>query len=87
LPPEEIIESVLWPKRQVKPEYVAIAVTTGEGKSLQGYKTSETEKEFVLRDPGTNSVHRLDKSQIEDRRETGTLMPDGLTAKLSAEQR
>jgi putative heme-binding domain-containing protein len=87
LPPEEIIESVLWPKRQVKPEYVAIAVTTGEGKLLQGYKESETEKELVLREPGTKNVHHLDKGQIDDRREVGTLMPDGLAAGLSAEQR
>jgi len=86
-PPEEIVESVLWPKRQVKPEFVAIAVVTSAGKVLQGYKDSETEKELVLREPGTKNLHRLDKSQIEDRREIGTLMPDGLAVALSTDQR
>src|SRR5262245_23596924 len=34
--PEYLVESVLWPKRQVKPEYVAILITTSDGRSVQG---------------------------------------------------
>lgn len=87
LPPEEIVESVLWPKRQVKPEYVALAVLTTKGKLVQGYKERETDQELVLREPGTTTTERIAKNEIEDRREVGTLMPDGLAAAMSSDQR
>jgi putative heme-binding domain-containing protein len=85
--PEYLVESVLWPKRKVKPEYVAILITTSDGRSVQGYKQRETERELVVLEPGTDKVHRIDKSQIEDRREIGTLMPENLAAALTPEQR
>src|SRR5262249_4271643 len=87
LPPEEIVESVLWPSRQVKPEYVALAVTTSTGQLVQGYKDSETDTELVLREPGTKTTHRLDKKKIEDRSEVGTLTPNGVGAAMSPQQR
>jgi putative heme-binding domain-containing protein len=87
LPADQIIESVVWPKRQVKAEYSAIAVVTTAGKLLQGYKESESEKEIVLRVPGTTTLQRIAKSDIDERREVGTLMPDGLIAAMSADER
>jgi putative heme-binding domain-containing protein len=87
MPADQIIESVVWPKRQVKAEYVAIAVVTTAGKLLQGYKERETDKDLVLRIPGTNTTHRIVKNEIDERREVGTLMPDGLIAAMSPEER
>ncbi len=87
LPPEEIVESVLWPQRKVKDEYVAIAVTTNKGKLLQGYKEREDDKELVLREAGTDTLHRVPKSEIDERREIGTLMPEGLAAAMTTDQR
>ena len=40
LKPEEIVESILWPRRQVKEGYAAVTVATGDGKIRQGYKQS-----------------------------------------------
>src|SRR6266567_8989997 len=76
LPPPEIVEAVVWPKRQVRPEYVAIAVTLTNGTSLQGYKEKETDDELLLREPGTKTIHRIAKRKIDERREIGSLMPD-----------
>src|SRR5205085_2214313 len=53
IPPEQIVESVLWPKRQVKEGYMAVAVITADGKTVQGYKSSENDRELVLRDPAS----------------------------------
>ncbi|MFL5240664.1 MAG: DUF6797 domain-containing protein [Gemmataceae bacterium] len=86
-PPPEIVESVVWPKRQVRPEYVAIGVTLTNGLSLQGYKEKETSEELVLREPGTKTTHRVRKDKIEERHEIGTLMPDGLWESIPSEQR
>jgi putative heme-binding domain-containing protein len=87
IPPDQIVESVLWPKKQVKEGYVAVAVVTADGKTIQGYKSSETEKEVVLRDPATNAAIRIRKDHIELRREIGSLMPEGLAEAMTAEQR
>ncbi len=85
--PQYIVESVLWPKREVKPEYVALQITTTNGRSIQGYRKEETDKELTLVEPGTDKLHRIAKSKIEERREIGTLMPDNLTVGLTDQQR
>src|SRR5436305_11208669 len=65
LPPEEIVESVLWPRRKVKPEYAAVRVVTGNGRSIQGYVKAESDQELTLLEPGTDKVHRVRKQEIE----------------------
>jgi putative heme-binding domain-containing protein len=86
LTPDLIVEAVLWPKRQVKDEYKAFSVVTGSGKLVQGYKKSETERELVLRDPATGTVYTLSRADIEEVREIGTLMPEGLAEAMSPTQ-
>jgi putative heme-binding domain-containing protein len=87
LTPELIVEALLWPKRQVKDEYKAHSVLTTDGKLHQGYKERETDSELVLRDPPTGTRIRLAKRDIEERREVGTLMPEGLASAMTAQQR
>ncbi|MBI3407570.1 MAG: heme-binding domain-containing protein [Planctomycetes bacterium] len=87
-PPDKIVESVLWPKRDVKKEFVAFRVVAADGRIHQGYKEKESDQELVLRDPAAGTTIRLAKADIEECREIGTLMPDGLTAAMSpTEQR
>jgi putative heme-binding domain-containing protein len=85
--PQEIVESLLFPKKKVKPEFVALQVMTSDGRSVQGYNKQETDTELTLLEPGTEKLHRIAKSKIEERREIGTLMPDNLVANLTAGQR
>jgi putative heme-binding domain-containing protein len=87
LPPDQIIEAVLWPKRQVKEGFVALSVITDDGKTHQGYKDKEDDKELVLRDPATGAVTKLRKADIDVRRETGSLMPEGLAEAMTHEER
>jgi putative heme-binding domain-containing protein len=87
LTPEQIVESVLWPKRQVKEGYIALSVACADGKVHQGYKLREDEKELVLRECTTGAEFRLAKSDIEARREVGTLMPEGLAEAMTAQER
>lgn len=86
LKPEQIVEAVLWPKRQVKPEFVAWRAIGSDGRSYQGYKHEETATQVTLRDPASGEVHRLTKAELEELVEVGTLMPDGLTAAMTATQ-
>ncbi|MBS0262830.1 MAG: c-type cytochrome [Planctomycetes bacterium] len=85
--PEQIVESFLWPKRQVKPEFIAHLVATSDGKQYQGYKESESKTELVLRDPALGGKTVIPLADIEERREIGTLMPDGLAAAMTPAER
>jgi putative heme-binding domain-containing protein len=87
LTPELIAEALLWPKRQVVPAYSAFSVALADGRVLQGYKLSETSTEVVLREATTGVTHKLSRSKIEELREQGTLMPDGLAASMTSSQR
>jgi putative heme-binding domain-containing protein len=84
--PELIVESVLWPKRQIKEGFFLTSVTLADGSQQQGYIHSESATELVLRDPATGVETRLRKSAIKERADSGTLMPEGLTAALTGEQ-
>jgi len=86
LPPDAIVEALLWPNRTVKPEFKALAIVTTSGKIIQGILREETAAEVVLVD-ATAAVQRIAKKDIDERSEVGSLMPEGLTAALSAEQR
>lgn len=87
LKPEEIAESLLWPKRQVKPEFTAWRFRLTDGRTLQGYKRSETPTEVVVFDPQTQKMESLRTDAIEERQPAGSLMPDGLLGAMTDEQR
>jgi putative heme-binding domain-containing protein len=87
LPADQIVESVLWPRRQIKEGYMAISVVTRTGTVHTGYKQRENDKELVLKDPPTGNLVRLAKVDIEERTEVGTLMPDGLAEAMSTDLR
>jgi putative heme-binding domain-containing protein len=86
IPPEEIVEGVFWPNRTVKAGFQAVAVEVANGQVVQGIVKDETSRELVLQD-AVGKLHRVPKKEIEERREIGSLMPDGLTAAMTAEER
>lgn len=87
LKPEQIVEAVLWPRRQVKEGFEAVAVALTNGTVVQGYKTSETDSELVLRDANTGRAVRVARPEIEAVRALGSLMPEGLAEAMSPVQR
>ncbi len=85
--PEEVVESLLWPARKVKEGYEAVSVATVDGRVVQGFKQAETRDELTLRDPATAAAVRIKRADIDSMREGGTLMPEGLAASMTAEER
>jgi putative heme-binding domain-containing protein len=81
-----IVESILWPNRQVKEGYMATRVTTVDGRILTGYKVKETPAEIQLRDPATRKVHRIARKDIDGMADAGSLMPEMLAATLTREE-
>jgi putative heme-binding domain-containing protein len=86
LNPELIVESVLWPNRQVKEGYMATRVITTDGRLVTGYKVKETAEEVHLRDPSTRKVLRIARKNIDEMGDIGSLMPEGLTVAMTREE-
>ncbi|WP_197440293.1 TIM barrel protein [Polystyrenella longa] len=84
--PNEIVESIFWPKRDVKPEYVSHSIITDEGKILSGYLTTKTEDEFVLKNPASDETTTISTDEIDEHIPGSTLMPEGLTSAMSRQQ-
>ncbi len=86
LTPDEIVESIYWPTRSVKPEYRAYALTLADGRVLQGIIKQETPEKVVLVD-ATGKSHEIAPADIEERIDVGSLMPANVALALPAEQR
>ncbi|WP_165073647.1 DUF6797 domain-containing protein [Paludisphaera rhizosphaerae] len=85
--PEEIAASVLWPKLKVKQGYEAFAYGLEDGRFVQGYKVGETADALKIRDAALDKVVTIKKSEVEESKSVGTLMPDGIAATMSPRER
>lgn len=86
--PHEIVESLVWPQRHVRPEYQTQLIVTDDGVIHKGYLVKEDSQTLVLRDVTTpaQSLVTLQVDAIDERETVGTMMPDNLLAALSNEQ-
>ena len=83
LPVDIIIESVLWPERQIKEGYQATTVVTKDGRVLNGFAHSENKTVLRIRDLTTGKIATLQIDNIKQRTKGGTVMPPQLTANLT----
>ena len=86
MPLDQIVESILWPNRQIKEGFQAVAFTTTAGASITGYVERESDDIVWYRDTGTPWIKPLAKKDIASREVIPTLMPPHLTASLTDEQ-
>ena len=82
---EEIVESLYWPARAVKPEYRAYTFTLADGRVLQGIIKEETAGALTLVD-ATGKRHQIAAADIEERTDVGSLMPANVFTSLPADQ-
>lgn len=83
---ELIVESVIWPKRQIKEGFEMTTVVTDDGRVLSGYLTSENNGTVGLRDLATGKVRHIPTETIEERVNKGTAMPSGFTNSLTRKE-
>ncbi|MEZ6061713.1 MAG: plastocyanin/azurin family copper-binding protein [Planctomycetaceae bacterium] len=81
-----IVESILWPKRDVKPEFVTWQVVTVEGKVVTGYRVEVGDETITLKDPASGKLTQIAVADIEEQSPGTTVMPAGLTAAMSPQQ-
>lgn len=87
LKPDQIVEAVLWPSHTVKPEYATWLFQLADGQIIQGYKREETDEAIEVFDPTTQKTVSILKDDIDQSRESGTLMPSGIANAMSVSQR
>lgn len=83
LPVDLLVESVLWPARQIKEGYAATTVITKDGRVLSGFAHSEDKTVLRVRDLATGKIAPVQTANIKQRTSNGTVMPPGLTASLT----
>jgi len=86
LPLDQIVDSVLYPARQLKEGYFATAITTVDGQVHTGYIDREAAGAIWLRDSATQELRPVSLHQEKERKGVGTLMPAGLTNTLTEAQ-
>ncbi len=77
---------MLWPNQHVEDKYKVYQVLTADGLTVQGYKSSESDTELVLREPTSGKETRYAKDELEGIRPAPSLMPEGMAAALTKEQ-
>ena len=83
LPMDLLVESVLWPARQIKEGYAATTVITKDGRVLSGFAHSEDKTVLRVRDLATGKIATVQTAQIKQHIRGGTVMPSGLTTSLT----
>ena len=83
LPVDLLVESVLWPARQIKEGYAATTVITKDGRVLSGFAHSEDKTVLRVRDLATGKIATVQTAQIKQHIRGGTVMPSGLTTSLT----
>ncbi|NUM55664.1 MAG: HEAT repeat domain-containing protein [Candidatus Hydrogenedentes bacterium] len=83
---ENLFDSILNPSAAIAPEYKVWIVTSFEEGALSGFIKSDTPEAVELMDSAGNTI-RLDPKDITERSESSaSLMPNGLTAALTAQE-
>ena len=81
-PLDYLVESLLQPSAKIKEGYHSLIVTTDKGQIITGVKVRETGKDLVLRNAEDKEIF-VSKKEIEDTKNGGSLMPEGLTDELT----
>jgi putative heme-binding domain-containing protein len=84
--PEQMVEGLVWPNRQVETRYMNWHIMTNDGEILTGLKVAEDEHYVQLQNPSTGERQFIQRSEIEAERTTGSVMPTGLMAAMNRQQ-
>jgi putative heme-binding domain-containing protein len=81
--PEQLLQDILDPSREVDPRYLNYQITTKRGQTFSGLIAADTASSVTLR-RGEKAEDTILREQIEEIQTTGkSLMPEGLEAQLN----
>ena len=82
-PVDYLIESLLYPNRNIKEGYHSFVIETKDGEEVSGVVVQENTEQITVRD-ATNREVTVQKNNIQRKTQGGSLMPSGLSDGLSA---
>jgi putative heme-binding domain-containing protein len=85
-PIDFIARAILDPQKEIKEGFTSILIAMKNGEEFQGYVMRESPEELQLREPLTNQEVKIRRDQIVSQRANGSLMPNGLADRLSADE-
>jgi azurin len=80
------VESLWWPRREVKPEFTNWTILTVGGQVVTGYKVRETDQAITLKEPASEKLISIAREEVEEEVAGSTLMPNGLITGLTSQQ-
>ena len=83
--PAQIVESLLWPNRLVAKEFQPVKLATKDGELMTGYvvESESSDEVLALRDPASQKITKVSRSEIENQANGLSLMPMGLIESLN----
>jgi putative heme-binding domain-containing protein len=84
-PIDYLIDSVLYPNKDIKDGYQSYLIETTDGDELSGIPVRENDRELVIRTAANLEVTVL-KKQIKSKKAGGSLMPSGLIDNLTSQE-
>jgi putative heme-binding domain-containing protein len=84
-PIDYLINSVLYPNKDIKDGYQSYLIETTDGEDLTGIPVRENDRELVIRTATGQEVTVL-KKQIKRKKAGGSLMPSGLADSLTGQE-
>ncbi|XZE54906.1 DUF6797 domain-containing protein [Planctomycetaceae bacterium SH139] len=82
----QLVEAVKFPQRHIEDAYRTTRVLTAAGVILNGYVVESTAETIRLRDPSSGVETLLDRDEIEDQMDGGSVMPVGLLEAMRPQQ-
>lgn len=83
---EQIVESLLWPDREVDEKFRVWQVLTSDGTVHSGFKLSESNGKIKLRDIAKSKEIEVDLEDVENQKATGSPMPAALMSQMTNQQ-
>jgi putative heme-binding domain-containing protein len=83
LPIDLIVESVLWPARQIKEGYETVTITTKDGRVHSGFLQAAERKAISVRDLASGEVVVVPSANLASRSKAQSVMPPRLTDSLT----
>jgi putative heme-binding domain-containing protein len=83
LPTDLIVESVLWPARQIKEGYETVTITTKDGRIHSGFLQAAERKAISIRDLASGNIVVVPSTNLATRSKAQTVMPPSLTDSLT----
>lgn len=83
----ELAMSVLWPQHQVDPAYSVWQALTIDGEVVSGYRRDLADEKIGFANTATLETREFAEEDLEELREVGSPMPEGLAQSMTSLQR